>query len=145
MKKHIIYLFALALTITSCSLENDTNQDEQTYKSLWHLRNVSGGVSGVNDNFDLEAIVWSFNETTLKLTVENNNTDDTKQDGWDSGTYDYSFTQTGSKDYLIIDGTEVGELTFTSQNSMVINENEKSTGTGADGLIYTFQRTLVAE
>ncbi len=136
---------AIVLSVTSCSLKNDTDQDQQTYKSLWHLINVSGGVSGVNDSFSLGTIVWSFNETTLKLTIENDNTDDTKQDGWDSGTYDYLLDQTDSRDFLTISGTEVGELIFTSENTMIINENEKSTGTAADGLIYTLQRTLVAE
>ncbi len=136
---------AIVLSVTSCSLKNDTDQDQQTYKSLWHLINVSGGVSGVNDSFSLGTIVWSFNETTLKLTIENDNTDDTKQDGWDSGTYDYLLDQTDSRDFLTISGTEVGELIFTSENNMIINENEKSTGTAADGLIYTLQRTLVAE
>ncbi|WP_242132594.1 hypothetical protein [Aestuariivivens marinum] len=145
MKKNIIFLLAIVLSVTSCSLKNDTDQDQQTYKSLWHLINVSGGVSGVNDSFSLGTIVWSFNETTLKLTIENDNTDDTKQDGWDSGTYDYLLDQTDSRDFLTISGTEVGELIFTSENNMIINENEKSTGTAADGLIYTLQRTLVAE
>ncbi|WP_242135540.1 hypothetical protein [Aestuariivivens marinum] len=145
MKKNIIFLLAIVLSVTSCSLKNDTDQDQQTYKSLWHLINVSGGVSGVNDSFSLGTIVWSFNETTLKLTIENDNTDDTKQDGWDSGTYDYLLDQTDSRDFLTISGTEVGELIFTSENTMIINENEKSTGTAADGLIYTLQRTLVAE
>ncbi|WP_223551619.1 hypothetical protein [Aestuariivivens sp. NBU2969] len=145
MKKNIIFLLAIVLSVTSCSLKNDTDQDQQTYKSLWHLINVSGGVSGVNDSFSLGTIVWSFNETTLKLTIENDNTDDTKQDGWDSGTYDYLLDQTDSRDFLTIGGTEVGELIFTSENTMIINENEKSTGTAADGLIYTLQRTLVAE
>ncbi|WP_242206371.1 hypothetical protein [Aestuariivivens insulae] len=146
MKKSIIYLLAIILGITtSCSVNSDDNQDLQNYKSLWHLRNVSGGVSGVNDDFELETIVWSFDETTATLTVENNNTDDTKEDALDSGTYSYSLAQVASRNYLSIDGTEVGELTFSSQNTMVIDENELSTGSASDGFKYTFQRTLVAE
>ncbi|WP_242086585.1 hypothetical protein [Aestuariivivens sediminis] len=144
MKRPVIYLLILALSFTSCSLNTDTNDNQQSYKSLWHLRNVSGGVSGVNDDFELETIIWTFNEVDAILTVENNNTDDTKQDGLDTGTYSYSVIQEGSSTFLSVDGTEMGEVVVT-QSSMVIDENETSGGPAADGFIYTFQRVLVAE
>lgn len=145
MKYTLTYCLVLLLSITSCSIDSDTNQEEQNYQVFWHLRNVSGGVSGVDDDFELETIVWTFNETTSMLNIENNNTDDTKQEGLPTGDYTYSVIQSESRSFLVIGGTELGEITSPASNLLVINENEKSTGTGADGFIYTFQRELVAE
>ena len=137
MKIKLLIVLCISLVVTNCSISNNT-ETPQNFKNLWHLINVSGGVSGINENFELETIIWSFNEATLKLTIVNNNDDDTIQDGLDSGTYDYAITNANGKSYLIIDGNEVGELTFT-QTSMQIDENIMSTGNGADGFMYSFQ------
>ncbi|WP_242094998.1 hypothetical protein [Aestuariivivens sediminicola] len=145
MKYHIIYFLCLALCLSSCSLDTDTNNNQQSYKSLWHLVNVAGGISGVDDDFDLETIIWSFNDEDGILTVENNNTDITKADGLDSGTYSYLISVVDSENFIRIDDAEMGQLYFESQNVLVIDENETSTGPAADGFIYTFERELVAD
>ena len=131
--------------VNSCSLDSNPDTSSQSFRSLWHLINVSGGIAGVNDSFSLETIVWSFNEDTFILTIENNNTDDTKQDGHDSGEYDYSIVTENNEEFIVLDGTEIGAIYLTSQNILVIDENVTSSGAGADGFLYTFQRTLVAE
>ena len=143
MKIKLLFILCCSLVLSSCSVSNN-DEPEQNYKSLWHLINVSGGFAGVNESFELETIIWSFDEATLKLTVANNNQDNAIQDGLDAGTYDYSIINTNGESFLVIDGNELGELTF-SQAGMQIDENLKSTGNGADGFIYSFQlqRVLV--
>lgn len=141
MKIKLLIVLCCTFVLTSCSVGNDVN-DQQNYKRLWHLINVTGGVGGVNQNFEPSTIVWSFDEPTLKLTVTNNNQDDTAPDGLDSGTYDYSIINANGESYLVIDDNELGELSF-SQTGMGINENIKSTGTGADGFVYLFQLEVV--
>ena len=84
MKIKLLIVLCCSLVLTNCSVSNDSDT-QQNYKNLWHLINVSGGIAGINENFELETIIWSFNETTLKLTVVNSNPDDTIQDGLDSG------------------------------------------------------------
>ncbi len=141
MKIKLLLVLCSALILTNCSVGNDTNE-QQNYKRIWHLINVSGGISGVNENFQLETITWSFNETTSKLTVVNNNQDDAIQDGLDSGTYDYSILNEGGQSYISIGTSEFGEVIF-SQNGMQIDGNKLSTGTGADGFIYSFELQVI--
>src|SRR5690606_40477870 len=50
-------------TLTNCSLDNNNNNDEdQIVRVLWHLENVSGGPSDVDNNFSPNVVVWEFNE-----------------------------------------------------------------------------------
>jgi hypothetical protein len=110
----------------------------------WNLVNVSGGVSGVDIDYNVGDIVWLFDEVNTKLTVTNTNTDDTLEDGLDSGTYPYSVINNSHDLFLSIDGTEFGSFTV-SGNQLVIDQNITTSGTGADGYVYTFQKTTVIE
>ncbi len=142
MKKHFLTIFLSILILTSCSIKNDTQlPDPQTVIIHWNLTKTTGGIGGVNDEFTLGTVVWTFDEIDLKITVENNNTDDTKQDALDSGTYDYSVTEAGGKTFINIVGNEFGRFAV-SNNTLVIDQNELSQGSGADGFLYTFQKTV---
>ncbi|WP_142783187.1 hypothetical protein [Changchengzhania lutea] len=142
MKRLFFITISCFFILTNCSLNDDSSTPPQQYDSLWHLTNVSGGISGVDEDYAVETIIWSFDDATLKLTVNNNNQDDSLEDGLDSDTYDFSILETDGKSYLLIDGNELGELIF-SQTGMIIDGNKLSTGVGADGFIYTFQLQLV--
>ncbi|NMH86429.1 LptM family lipoprotein [Flavivirga algicola] len=141
MKKFFLAMLSI-ITLTGCSIKSDTQlPDPQTVIIHWNLTKITGGVAGVNEEFTLNTIVWTFGVSDLKLTVENNNTDDTKQDGLDSGTYDYSITETSGKSFLNIGSNEFGRFTVTN-NTLVIDQNELSQGSGTDGFVYTFQKTI---
>ncbi|MGE5944033.1 MAG: hypothetical protein ACM31G_06815 [Flavobacteriales bacterium] len=147
MKYYLIIACISFFTLTNCSL-NDVNNDDipQVTRILWHLKNVSGGVDGVDNDFPTNKIVWEFNNATLKLTVSNTNTDTSIEDGLDSGTYTYSINEVGSDAYISINSNEVGKITITeSGNKLTINQNLKSTGSGADGYIYTFDKSIIVE
>lgn len=126
----------LIVIITSCSINNEDNKI-QVLRSEWHLKNVSGGLEGVNNDFVLNQVIWMFNEPQSSLTVLNNNTN-TVEDGLDSGTYTYALLNDGNNTFLIIDDGEFGGLTILN-NILTIDQNITSTGSGADGFIYTFQ------
>lgn len=112
--------------------------------TYWHLTNVSAGVAGVDNDFNLNDIVWSFDNTTNKLTINNTNTDDTIEDGFDSGVYNFSVTTVGSDEFLVIDSNEFGNVVAT-QTQLTIDQNITTIGTGADGFIYTFTRVTIVE
>ena len=109
--------------------------------TTWHLVQTNGGIQGVNDQFELGTIVWTFYENTGNLIVNNQNTDANKQDFLDSGTYTYSLETIEGQNFITIDGTEYGEITIRP-NEFIIDENTKSTGDGADGFIYTFEKVV---
>ena len=140
--KFVIAILFISI-LTGCSLSSDNNLP-QVMRSDWHLKNVSGGLAGVNDEFSFNEIVWTFNETLSTLTVTNNNTDNSKEDGLDSGTYTYSLVDDGNNTFLVVDDNEIGSLTITI-NQLIIDENLTSNGAGADGFIYTFQLVQVTE
>ena len=142
MKRFLIIVTLSLILLTNCSV-SDNNDENQIIKTYWHLRNVSGGLAGVNINFDFNKIVWSFDEETHIITVNNTNTDDV-EDGLDTGNYPYSILNVGSDSFLIINSNEFGGLTV-SQTQLIIDQNSTSTGGGADGFIYTFARVTVVE
>lgn len=144
MKPYLFILVISFLSLTNCSIGNNDNTQPQVVEVYWNLINVTGGVAGVNEDYALGTIIWRFNEASGVLSVENNNTDDTKQDGLDSGDYTYSILDDNGDLFLVVDSDEMGHLTITA-NEFILNENETSQGSGADGFIYTFRKTTVTE
>jgi hypothetical protein len=137
MKFKFLASVIFIVVLTSCSISSDDNTP-QIIRNEWHLKNVSGGIDGVNDDFAFSEVIWAFNETLSTLTVTNNNTDGSKEDGLDSGNYTYSLIEEGNNTFLVVDDHEIGSLTLPT-NQLIIDENLTSNGTGADGFIYTFQ------
>lgn len=139
--KPIIYII-LIFAFASCSLNSENNP--QVVRSEWHLRNVSGGLSGVNNDFEFNTVIWTFNESLESINVENNNTNPAIEDGFDTGTYSYSLMDDGDHIFISIEDNEIGSLTFTS-NELVIDQNLTSNGSVADGYIYTFRLVEIIE
>ena len=144
MKYSILITFLSLITLTNCSISNEDNSTPQVYKTYWHLINVSGGFAGVNNDFELNKIVWLFNDTENTLTVSNNNSSDA-EDGLDTGTYTYTvITDDNGNLFLSINSNEYGHLDI-SETQLIIDQNITTTVTGADGFIYTFRKILVLE
>ncbi len=74
MKNYILIALFSLVTFTNCSIDGNENSVVIT-KTYWHLKHVSGGIAGVDNNFSLNEIVWFFNELTGDLTVVNTNTE----------------------------------------------------------------------
>jgi hypothetical protein len=144
MKYQILITFACLITLTNCSINNDTiDEPIKTYKTLWNLVNVTGGIAGVNEDFNTGDIIWSFDNETNTLTVTNTNTDNMIEDGFDSGTYSFSVTNNSENYFLIIENNEFGAYSIT-ENQLIIDQNITTSGSGADGFIYTFQANFEA-
>lgn len=143
MKHSILVTILSLITLTSCSLGGDDDQLKE-YKTYWHLINVSGGIAGVDNDFALNKIIWSFEEEENNLIVNNTNTGN-QEDGFDTGTYNYSLDENENKElFLIINSNEFGNI-VVSDSQMLIDQNITTSGTGADGFIYTFRKVVVLE
>jgi len=151
--KFLIPVLALFF-VYSCSVNDDNSsgpsdgqQDVQIFQ--WHLTNVSGGVAGVDIDFEADTVIWIFNIDFVgsgNLQVENNNTDDTIEDGLNTGTHPVSIPVYDNQSILFVDGNEFGAVVTPTDQDLVINQNIKSTGeTGSDGFIYTFKRKIIIE
>lgn len=145
IKKHLAHkpsgmiraLFILVLAV-SCS-KSDNAPDEQlpAIQSAWRLTNVSGGISGISDDFDDGSIDWTF-ATGGALTVWNTNTDDTKEDILETGEYIYGFvpntiTPGSCAETIVIGGVNYGCVSI-SGNTMTLSQTE------SDGYVLTFEK-----
>ena len=134
--KNLFLLFITYSFYITTSCTNNGNNDGQT--ETWNLTNISGGIAGVNNDFQQGTIIWILNPQSSTLTIENNNTDN-NYDGFDSGIYAYNIQNISGKSFMIIEGIEFGGITIL-QNEIIIDQNLTSNGSGADGFILRFEK-----
>jgi hypothetical protein len=126
---------ALSFITSSCSNDNSYSNGELQMNSSWVLKNTSGGIAGINDNFNNGDVIWDFNRTnqTLKVTKKVNTTGS----GIPAGTYSYSLKQEGKISLIEIKQADVVYTTLTyeflNQNGVVFQDEAL-----ADGFQYTF-------
>jgi hypothetical protein len=142
MKFKLITSIFLIVCLMSCSVDNDNNP--QVIKTEWHLRNVSGGIQGIDYDFDYNVVIWEFNEAQGTVVIENNNTDDSIEDGLDSGTYSYEINDGTDFTFITIDNNELGNINIL-ENELNIDTNLTSSGMGSDGYLYTFRKVEYLE
>jgi hypothetical protein len=133
--KKLLYIFLGLSLMFGCS-DDESNQTE-TLNGIWNLKNVSGGLAGINIDYNHGDVKWSFNLENNTLIVENNIITTGPEDiyaGLESGTYNIEITQSGEIQTLFINNTERGVL-------ILLNDNLKiDDGLYADGFITEFER-----
>ena len=133
--KKLLYIFLGLSLMFGCS-DDESNQTE-TLNGIWNLKNVSGGLAGINIDYNQGDVKWSFNLENNTLIVENNIITTGPEDiyaGLESGTYNIEITQSGEIQTLFINNTERGVL-------ILLNDNLKiDDGLYADGFITEFER-----
>jgi len=132
----IILLFTIATLFVSCNNDDDATNDLSLIGE-WNLINVSGGVGGLDIDYDRGWIVWNFNEDMV--LIENNSPIDNGPITQASGTYTYTIISANDKNFLVLDGQEKGQIIFEN-DSFTIDQNEYSTGSGNDGFGIYFER-----
>jgi len=131
-------LFFLGLVLfTGCSNDDDnSSQTKVPINGIWNLKNVNGGFSPINIDYNQGEVLWTFNQTNSMLIVENNILTTGPEDiyaGIDSGSYSYTIEIDGETQTLLIDGAERGFLIFSDGN-LEINDS------AADGFVSEFER-----
>lgn len=89
----------------------------------------------MDDDFEMDLIIWDFNEDNSELTVTNSNTVNVIYDGFPTGTYDYALVTQTEEQTAIIINTLSYVITTLSSSQLVIDE-----GVAADGFLLTFSR-----
>ncbi|WP_294674669.1 hypothetical protein [uncultured Fluviicola sp.] len=147
MKSVIYSSLVLLLTLgLFAGCQKETRQTTKSSKCVppdtidgkWHLIRITGGITGANETHAVNEITWSFNASNSTLTV-NNTVGSSTYYYLPSGTYPFQQISGPNGNYLVIDGAELGQFTF-SGNQMLLDENQKSTGEGACGFYVTLQR-----
>lgn len=134
-----------------CSVDsNDNTQDfkqETAQVFQWHLINVSGGLVGVDIDYDMDTIIWVFDVDSVgsgSIEIQNNNTDDTLEDAFDTGVYSVSIPVYDTQSILFVNGDEFAGVLTPTDDDLVLNTNITSRGNiGSDGFVYTFKRKVI--
>ena len=138
--KNILLSIFICLTIfASCNNDNDNQNetDEHAIHGTWNLSNVTGGFVGIDIDYNLGEVVWTFNDTNNQLTIENNIMTTGPEDiyaGLDSGNYTYEIQELADAEVLYIDGNMRGVISI-SNTTLTIDD-----GVAADGFLTTFER-----
>lgn len=129
----------------SCSEETTTRP---SLHEAYALRNVSGGFAGVDVDYENGAVTWAFDTDRHELVVSSliiNNGPQSVYLPLQSGTYQYTTSQSNGKTYLqivghqIYDNGDYGRYILNADGSLVIDQGEGSTGTAADLFTLYFE------
>ena len=135
--KNIPVILCFTLVFINCKSDDDSQENSATLQGKWSLVNVSGGLAGVDDNFDTGMIVWSFDQETFTLTVTNTNTETVVYDGLPTGTYDYKvLTTDGVTSSLVIDDYDFSMIIDTLTRTTLLLDD----GIVVDGFGVIFMR-----
>lgn len=124
------------ILITSCSKKDESTKLESR-DGIWQVKNISGGFTGIDDEYETGVITWTFNNQIL--TVENNENQGYIYSGFESGTYNYTVSEIDGINYIMINNAEFGSYTL-SRNKLIIDQNITKSGTGVDKFILEFNR-----
>lgn len=130
-------LVVLVITAFACKKSIDTPSNEITLKGNWNMKNVSGGLIGLNLDYNPGEVIWIFNITTNKLSVTNNIISTGPKSiyaRYQTGTYDYYTTTLNSIEQLYVDSTLLGVMTIG------INTLNLDDGVAADGFLTVFEK-----
>lgn len=138
--KTVILVFLLGIgLLTGCSDDTDITPPAPSLNGTWHLKNLSGGIAGINEHYPNGTITWNFDSRNQTIIIVNNNQSSTRII-FDSGTYNYSIIEVNKQQYLQINSEEYGGLTLSTNNLLTIDQNEISWGVGADGFVLNFEK-----
>ena len=130
-------LVVLVITVFACKKSIDTPSNEITLKGNWNMKNVSGGIIGLNLDYNPGEVIWIFNITTNKLSVTNNIISTGPKSiyaRYQTGTYDYYTTTLNSIEQLYVNNTLLGVMTIG------INTLNLDDGVAADGFLTVFEK-----
>jgi hypothetical protein len=136
-------LFKILILITcfgfvlSCSDDDDIQSTNNSSSGSWYLRNVSGGIAGINIDYSQNEVKWTFESSDSTLEVVNNIISTGPESiyaGPQSGTYSYSIQTIDGNERLFVDSENKGVM-LIQNDSLFLDD-----GVAADGMMHLFVR-----
>lgn len=145
MKKTLLLILVTGTSfIMGCSNNNDGSAvtEPVAYQGMWTLAHVSGGIAGINYDYD-GSIIWNFKPDNHTVVVVNSDENNTVDDFLETGTYDYSFTANSANSTECNVTLKAGNIDFgcfvVNSNTIIITQTE------ADGYVLIFNRIMTLE
>ncbi len=139
----LLFLFLCTCSSTenspSVPVTSGNNTPAPSLHGTWNLSNVSGGIAGINEDFEPGLVQWVFDVELSTLTVDNQETEGSMYTGIESGSYPYLLFKQNNANYLFVQEIEIGRVLIV-EGELQINGNDRSERSGADFYIFTFIR-----
>ena len=136
MKAKLIFLLVILTCCTSCSDTDDTIPQDPL-EGVWYLKNVYGGIQGIDLDYDVGDVVWNFamDQSTLRVETTFLTTGPKSiYKGLDSGKYTVGFDKQDTIRTIRIEGVRFQVLQI-DQSNLVLDD-----GLAADGFVRRFVR-----
>ena len=132
-----LFLAGIVISAFACTKPIENPPNEITLNGDWHIKNVSGGLIGLNLDYNPGEVIWKFNLPTGKLDVTNNIISTGPKSiyaRYQTGTYDYYISSLNSLDQLYVDSANIGTI------SIGISALSLDDGIDADGFLTVFEK-----
>ncbi len=142
-----IFILLVCVYFVGCTKNDDSVHDVQPKElrtklasDTWNLRNVSGGILGMDASFEKGRVKWSFANQSSILSVENNSADRIYS-GLGTGKYSYSIFMEQDRPtiFLKVEDDVFGNISI-SGNVLTIDQNELDSGLGTDGFVLKLEK-----
>lgn len=136
MKVKFIFLLVFLAWCASCSDTDDTIPQDPL-EGVWHLKNVYGGIQGIDLDYEVGDVVWNFamDQSTLRVETTFLTTGPKSiYKGLDSGRYTLGFEKQDTTRTILIEGIKYRVLEI-DQTDLVLDD-----GLAADGFVRRFVR-----
>ena len=132
----ILAAIAAGTLFLSCNNDDDATPVE-SISGTWKIQNVSGGLQGVDIDYQEGDVDWTFDTDSQTVRVENRILTTGPEDiyaGPETGSYPYEVEQLGQTQILYLDDEVMGGI-ILSGNTLTVDS-----GSDADGLVTIFVR-----
>lgn len=141
MRAIYLLLTCSIFVFQSCNSNDNPAKSEYDFiNGAWNLRNVSGGIAGINEDFEEGNILWLFNIESGILKIVNL-ASDTTYTGPKAGSYTFQIDSPTDTPILYIDNSEFGGINLV-ESGFIIDQNIRANGSGADGFAFKLLKHL---
>ncbi len=136
--KTLSKLFMALVLLSAFTCNKDVYPlDNISLSGNWNMKNVSGGLIGLDLDYNIGDVIWNFNTNTSQLSVTNNiltNGPKSIYAKFQTGTYSYYIDTLNTSLELYVDSSSVGLITV-GISALLLDD-----GVATDGFLTRFEK-----
>jgi len=117
-----LLLFLGLVLFTSCSNDDDNSTELESLNGIWNVKNISGGIAGIDNRYETGIITWTFDNQTL--TVENNSAQGNIYNRFESGTYSYLLLEDENEQFINLNESGDYLKIIFANNEMILDPDD---------------------
>ena len=138
MRTNLYSLIILSISFLLINCSETTKFSKNSIQNSWMLKNVTGGLQGLQLDYSGEEVNWTFyDNNTVKIdNYTSSNTQFFTYVGFVTGTYPYEIKMENNQKILYINHLKQGMISIKDEQLLIDDEF------AADGILKTFQLIL---